>query len=603
VRAKTLVIAQAGEGRYPPNLSASARLEGPRQRDGEPRLEVEARVRLALHMNESPRPQWIARMYAGSVGRDHLGVGSVSSDQILPTLAPAINVLTDHPRYHSFYTFLLDEFWRRDRPRSRPAWVAFFRPREFIFSLGTHLCDRAEHANMPAAVGSQRTRGLGQRALANYDRGFNYIKSDLGGYGLYYRSVIAELGFIYPGGRGFDLPVDVPSERGKELAAAYRSEIEQTAYYRDYFDEDEGEIPIDVIREYIRKACLCQLRRDDAADQPLVRHTFLHEGGEEAAESRRATFRLLLDLSQQTKGHALDAIRFRQLIYFGGDEAGASFTPSPALADVAHRWRLYQAREYYSFALNALWCHISDWGVTAGGDVKPLPVSELDQHIEAALDFAPVTGALSLPGEAPAPELPLTDLFAWLDLVVGVNANAPDAFDRACDILAPLNEHRLWALIAADRSSPTAVAAAVLMLAVLARRWDRESERFRPEWSIARMGDDGRLSFDGFLRALRRRSTAGAAVKDVVAWLVRDYILLQHELVALGKLPDNTFRFRREGDRLRFTAFPNPLEFNDSRFNALSTTLSELGFCDDVREPDHALTVDGEQVLVGGDLV
>jgi hypothetical protein len=61
------------------------------------------------------KPQWVAKMYPGKVGRDHLGLGSVSSDQILPSLSPSINVLTFHPRYHSFYTFLLDEFWQRDR--------------------------------------------------------------------------------------------------------------------------------------------------------------------------------------------------------------------------------------------------------------------------------------------------------------------------------------------------------------------------------------------------------------------------------------------------------------------------------------------------------
>ncbi len=161
-------------------------------------------------------------MYAGSVGRDHLGLASVSQDQILRSLSPAINVLTEHPRYHSFYTFLLDEFWVRDRPRSRAEWVAFFRPREFILSLATHLCDRPEHADMPSAVGSQKTEGLARRQLPAYDTSFNYIKSDLGGYGLYYRSVIAELGLIYPGGRGLPYPVDVPTERGKEVAAAFR---------------------------------------------------------------------------------------------------------------------------------------------------------------------------------------------------------------------------------------------------------------------------------------------------------------------------------------------------------------------------------------------
>jgi len=60
-------------------------------------------------IEERTKPQWIEKMYPGKVGRDHLGLGSVSSDQILPTLSPGINVLTIHPRYHSFYTFLLDQ--------------------------------------------------------------------------------------------------------------------------------------------------------------------------------------------------------------------------------------------------------------------------------------------------------------------------------------------------------------------------------------------------------------------------------------------------------------------------------------------------------------
>lgn len=52
-------------------------------------------------------------------GQDHLGLGSVSSDRILPALSPGINVLTVHPRYWSFYTWVLDDFWAADRPRTR----------------------------------------------------------------------------------------------------------------------------------------------------------------------------------------------------------------------------------------------------------------------------------------------------------------------------------------------------------------------------------------------------------------------------------------------------------------------------------------------------
>src|SRR5258708_30671710 len=101
-------------------------------------------------------PQWIAKMYEPKKGRDHLGLGSVSSDQILPSLSPGINVLTIYPRYHSFYVFLLDEFWRRDRLRNRTAWMDFFRPRDFIFSVGVFLFDPPEPEEDIAAVGTQK---------------------------------------------------------------------------------------------------------------------------------------------------------------------------------------------------------------------------------------------------------------------------------------------------------------------------------------------------------------------------------------------------------------------------------------------------------------
>lgn len=67
------------------------------------------------------KPQWIDRMYPSTGGQDQPGVGSASTDRALPMLSPSIKVLTVHPQYHSFYAFLLDEFWQRDLPRDRSA--------------------------------------------------------------------------------------------------------------------------------------------------------------------------------------------------------------------------------------------------------------------------------------------------------------------------------------------------------------------------------------------------------------------------------------------------------------------------------------------------
>ena len=56
-----------------------------------------------LPADVAARPQWTEKLYPPSQGQDHLGLGSVSSDQILPKLSPGIVVQTVHPRYWSFY--------------------------------------------------------------------------------------------------------------------------------------------------------------------------------------------------------------------------------------------------------------------------------------------------------------------------------------------------------------------------------------------------------------------------------------------------------------------------------------------------------------------
>jgi hypothetical protein len=545
-------------------------------------------------------PQWIAKMYPAKTGLDHLGLGSVSSDQILPSLSPGVNVLTIHPRYYSFYTFLLDEFWRRDRSRSRAAWVQFYRPREFIFSVGAYLCDQPEHGAMGSVVGGQKTESLAAQRLPVYDTTTHYIESELGGYGLYYRSVIAELGLIYPGGSGFQYPVDVPSEEGKKVATAFRQAVQSTAYYREYFDKDATEVPLDVIHEYIRRACLCQLRLEAALDHPLLLDAFLHDGAR--PDPRRATLRLFLDVADQTQEYALDEDAFRQLLYFRAAGNGATYSPQDAVLDTYRRWRLYQAREYYAFALNALWVYLCDWGLAQGGDAHPIPLPHFWTYVEAALDFAPLAQRLGIPTPNLTANSNVRSLLEWLKRLAGVTESAD--FDAACGITAPLHEHRLYRLALGNLTAPDVMIAGMLtILALVYLRFDRAELWFQPEWEISRMGADGRLSVDGFIQTLHRRlQNTPLTLGEWARWLYADYVILQHQLVATGKLPDNTFRFQREGDRLRFFALQNSLGFMDSRFRALSTTVHELGLCGDFRLPSHPLTPTGQRLLAEGDL-
>lgn len=544
-------------------------------------------------------PQWTARMYPGTVGRDHLGLGEVSSGQILRSLSPSINVATIHPRYHSFYVFLLDEFWRRDRPRSHRAWVKFYRPREFIFSVAANLCEDPEHGEMGSIVGSDRTQSLAAAHPKTFDTTTNYIKTELGGYGLYYGSVMTEVGLVYPGGRGLPTPVDVPSERGKELAAAFRRAVESTEYYRKYFSEDEAAIPISVVKEYSARACLCQLQKRDVPDRELLRKVFLQEGLN--PEARRETMRFFLDVAYQTKDMPVDQDTFRQLVFYGAAEEGGTYKPRPEVESAHWKWRLYQAREYYAFALNALWYHLCEWGDAQGGCLRPLEINDFWKSLEKAIDFRKLAKRFDIPAPGLTASSDLRQLNKWLMSVAG---SGETDFDRACGISCPIREHALYDAAQEVDATPEVMTAGMLcILAMTYLRFGQSQLRDGPEWAVARMGAEGRLSMEAYLADVRQRLDRGPlSVMEFAKWLYSSYVILQHQLVATRKLPENTFRFRRQGDRLQFYPLKNTLVFNDSRFTALSTHVHELGFCGAFTEEGHGLTPDGRKLLKDGTL-
>jgi hypothetical protein len=293
-------------------------------------------------------PFWTEKLYRPSGGQDHLGLGSVSSDRILRTLVPGINVLTVHPRYWSFYSFVLDEFWRRRLARTRRSFAGFYRPCESIYAVASHLCDRAEHERhgpMCGVVGTDKARPYAAHAPAEFDPMYPYIDSDLGGYGLYYGTTMAATGLLIPALPQVGVPFDAPTPAGQRVAAAFREAIAGTAYYRDYFGHPDRPVPAGVVLEYARAACLCQLQTDSAPDRPLLRDVFCYGGDPEESAQRRASLRFFLDLSAVTDGVPVDQDMFRRLIYFRDLGDGLQYVPRAEVARTARRWPAVGAAE------------------------------------------------------------------------------------------------------------------------------------------------------------------------------------------------------------------------------------------------------------------
>ncbi|MCB0037311.1 MAG: hypothetical protein KDE51_24940, partial [Anaerolineales bacterium] len=403
---------------------------------------------------------------------------------------------------------------------------------------------------------------------------------------------------IYLGGRGYPYPVDVPTEKGKVLAAKYREAIADTAYYHQYFDDDVAQVPREAILEFINLGCLCQVQKAEAPDRPLLLDTFLHGGPPEAAADRRATFRLLLDLINQTVDSPLNQDVFRQLIYFQAAHKGSTYTPRDGVRSVAREWRLYQAREYYAFALNGFFRYLCHWGQDTGGDIRPKRMDEVWSHLEDALDFATLARRFELAEPQLNSQSSFSALLGWLRSLV------PTAgLDTPYDVSAPLHEHKLVMQADQHDTADVLVAGMMTMMGLIYNRFGDPTLRDEPEWRIARMGENGRLSMNRFLTQLRRLLRGGdVTIMEVTRWLFRDYVLIQHQAFANAKLPDNTFRFQREGNYLRFYRQSAPLGFTNSRFEALTMTLHELGLCGDVAQIPHTLSNDGQKLLDEGDI-
>ncbi len=547
-------------------------------------------------------------MYKPGGGQDHLGLGSVVTDRILPRLSPGINVLTIHPRYWSFYAFVLSEFWKRDFPKTRAAFHAWYRPLECIYSVACSLCENADHVGTP--IGSRRISGVVAAEPNGFDPQFDYMETAMGGYGLYYSTVMQAVGLAALADPRLGLPVDAVTPEGQLVADAFRAVIAETEYYRNWIERHDEEVPYEVAAEYGELACFCRLRDETALDRPLLVDAFLHHGSPVEAEARRQTLRMLCELAAQTKSSQVDASSFRRLVYYGADHpaeessSGATFIPPAPLVRIARKWRLYQAREYFNVSVNEMWRRLSCWGLARDGDVYPVPMAEIDVSVDFD-SFAESVG-VELPSGGLTVDSPYRDLLDWVITAGSITGQLDDRWDLDSDLTEDRITEWLGNRHSATDNGPDVLAAALTLATfVAARLWPPELALIEPaDWFPVLAGGRDRLGLQRFIDALRTRVDSDATIGEVARWLTLDYVIEQHERVASAKLPTtgDTFRFRREAGRLRFFPKDAGAGMNNSRFNALATFVYELGWSGYLYVEDHGLTEEGELLRIEGDL-
>jgi hypothetical protein len=522
----------------------------------------------------SGAPEWIERSVDPSAGADPLGLQTITTDRIIPLVAPGVLALSDRARYLSFYAFVLDEARRRGIPDQR-ALSHFVKQREYELALAVTLCPKQCGAGPNGAL---RARPAVNQHKDEFPRSES-IDSHLGGYGLYYRSPMRSLGLVAPAGTPYRdevLPVDVLfDERADRLAAAFRAAIADTDYARRHLVGTEP-IPRSVIEEYATVGCLCGLVDDHAEERDAIRSALFDPGGAQPAEEvrlRREAFALVLRFLPQDASVAQDP-GLRAAVW-NAFEAIDNATP-PALAATLARWVAVAGRDYAQEAIANLWTDAgtalqqadAGWGITAG-------------EVQLVLRGLVPMGDLVLPGGrlAVSPGMETAAFVQALKPLASVTA-LPDLYR--------------WA--AKDRR---AIAGLALLFALRARLPDPSA--VPRDWRVVGgISGDRQPGLLALAADLDRRVRPGSTVGDTMAWAVRELVLLPHEWTANSKLPEFTFRFRWEGGRLTFFTFlAQPFGrfgLNNIRAGSLTSLATDLGLVG--RDGDSfALTSDGSSLV------
>jgi hypothetical protein len=484
----------------------------------------------------SGQPFWIERSLNVKAGRDPLGLQTITLDRIMPILLPGILVLSRRARYFTLFPFLLKEYERLRTDPTNEGLSAFVKMREFEFAAAVQLCPNGCGEISAGAVGKDRA----VPALSQLDDGGlprqESVKSFLGGYGLYYRTPLVELGLVLPKGTPIGehvTPVDVlvRDERAQALADAFAEAVADTRYMREHMLGDEP-IPLDVLEEYSESACLCRLPQYPR-EQELLRTALFDaprgqvEAVEHQFEQRRRSFALFLNELERHAEPANSDAAFRDAIW---DDFLSEPNGVGSLVATRAQWAALVAKEYLQEALSCVFAQFWLLGL-ASQPPDGLTAAGLDDLIAGPLLGSPM---LQLPGEASIDYGAGTPTEEFAAKVVEATAGQS------------LEQLRTWAIEAGTASAGLALAFTLI---------DRLPQRdtAAPEWALIGLQHaDRQPSLLGFAYLLEQHLDEQPTLAQTMRWTVRRFVLAAHEQIAYSKLPDFTFRFRWEGGRLRF---------------------------------------------------
>lgn len=539
-------------------------------------------------------PQWTAEITSTHVtGEDQLGLESAAQNY-QQYLIPGVITSTNRARYYSFYAWVLYRFITLPGSSRllKDFRGEFFRRHELALILGAYS-HHIETGGATGVVGSGNSNNKVKDYWAESDPvslDKNYFKNQLGGFGQYYRTTMQAMEIVAE--QEHPQWVYRLTTRGEALALAYERAISNTAYFQELKDRPPFEfLSHQDAQEYGQDACICHEALKQGPDYPLLREAFFRfdEAGshENSHVRRRLTLGVTLDIVYQGQGE-ITTNHIRPALYLGEYQPDHLYQPVEELEDWYFRWRMVMVRQLYTFSLDTLFAAF----------LLQLSESSNGLSFPEYMDWC----AEQLSPEIA--EMPLAEYMNQHCQQVGLSGNWEDCledFHLACNLSTGLDEFTLYEQSRKkSNDSPTLLRNGVgLLTRLILRNFPYYLEK-DPIW--LELAQQERQPLYLFIDQVNEQiADPSCRVIDFLKWLYREYILGQHEYIALEKLryqDYDTFKFYfREGifhwPFLTPDEYSLPIRLAALRLFNVITILEDLGLVLEDSDGKLSLSSDG----------
>ena len=541
-------------------------------------------------------PQWTEEITERYVkGEDQLGIqGAAQSYQ--QYLVPGVITTTDRARYYSFYAWVLYRFITD--PNSSRLLKDFrgdyFRKHEVAMILASF----SHHKDADPLVGLVGSGINNNKARQYWESGDpvsldqDYFQNTLGGFGQYYRTSMDVMGIINEQERAGWVYRLTP--RGRNLAEAYRDSIKITRYYSEL--DEKGELDyishVDA-QELGEVGCICEEALSQGKDFELLRETFFRfdqTGIDNPHVRRRLTLGVTLDLVRGGNGQ-INEDDFRPALYLGEYSPDLKYEPSKELVSWVYRWKMVQIRQMYTFGLECLWAAFL---YTLKNEINGFT---FDEFLESLSDKSSIDFEEDIDGY-------LNDLVNQFDISTEWK-HAYSEFIEYAGLDFKDNEYRHYLNARGDRKNVSVLLESGLniLLTLFLRFYIKYLSKDRL-WN--ELATQQRLPLNLYFNKLDNKlQNPKFKIGDFLRWIYSDFILGQHEYIALEKLryqEYDTFKFYYQDGRFYWPyhsrdAYEEPIRFASLRLFNTRSLLSDLGMIQKDEEGFLSLTATGEKYL------